>query len=226
MDDQNQTPIPQNSVPQVPPTPPDTTPTVVASPIIQPNATFPAAQPVINNQVAQDTQPISRSDFEREANKKAKGRKLFKIILTSIVAIVLIGVGGLLAKNLLSNLNTKTLTNGGYTYSFKFYKSAKLVTVQGVQSYNYSSGHVTAVANPTTQPLQTNCTGQVTEAFSVTVNGSGQPVCTGDNGTVQLFEVHFRAVNSNQYFLLLYPSQSSPSNATLKTIFSSIKVSQ
>jgi hypothetical protein len=194
MDNQNQKPIPQNPVPQAPPNTPTATPIVVAPSTIQPSEVYPEAQ---SQPAAQSTQPLSRSDFEREANKKDKGRKLLK-----------------------------TLTNGGYTYSFKFYKSAKLVTIQGVQSYSYS-GYVTAVVIPTTQPLQTSCSGQVTKAFSVTVNGSEQPVCTGNNGTVQVYAMHFRALNSNQYFLLLYPGQQSPpADSTLKTIFGSIKVSQ
>jgi hypothetical protein len=227
MDNQNQKPIPQSPVPQVPPNPPTATPIIVAPSTVQPSAVYTEAQSPTNNQpAAQSTQPLSRSDFEKEANKKDKGRKLLKISLASVVVIVVLGAGGFFAKTLLSDLNTKTLTNGGYTYSFKFYKSAKLVTIQGVQSYSYS-GNVTAVVNPTTQPLQTSCSGQETEAFSVTVNGSEQPVCTGNNGTVQVYAMHFRALNSNQYFLLLYPGQQSPpADSTLKTIFGSIKVSQ
>src|SRR4051812_17511079 len=51
------------------------------------------------------------------------GTLVKKVVILGVVLLVL-GGGFLLIKNSLTGLSTKTLTNSGYTYTFKFNKSA------------------------------------------------------------------------------------------------------
>jgi hypothetical protein len=194
-------------------------------PVVQPQPSIPLNS---DNQV-----PVGLSASQLGLNSPindsfGRGRFLKKAIIIIIVLIV-IALGGLFFKSTLTGLGTKTLSNGGYTYTFKFYKSANLVQLSGgSNAYKYLDHSIAGVL-PSNSPSLTNCSqigASWTQAFTVNVYGVNGPVCT-PNSLNEVFSFYFTALNHNQLFTVTYNGpQTSSVYPTLQTIFGSIKVSQ
>ena len=130
----------------------------------------------------------------------------------------------------LSNLKTETVKNGDFTYSFKFYKAAVATQTGGENTYKYSDKSI-ADPQPTNEKLVSNCSqlgAKWNQAFIIELDDTQRPVCTYVTSDVQAYDMIFPALNNNHLFLITtYNSpETASSDATLKTIFESIKVSQ
>ncbi len=169
--------------------------------------------------------------FQLEWRKYVK-----KALITIGVVIVLIG-GFTLLKNFISGTSTKTLSNGGYTYTFLFNRFSRSISTNGVNGFTTNNNFsvsatpvniavplVCSELNYNWHPVFTSVGTNWQEAFSVKLYGSTHPVCTPDN---KLYQVLFAAINSNHLFVVDYGSpQNSSVYPRLQSIFQSIKVSK
>ena len=149
---------------------------------------------------------------------------LIKGAIVLIILFVLIGVG-LYVHSYFTGMSTKTISNGGYTYSFTFYNAASKVTLSdGSSAYKYQ-GKVASVKPFNAYPIS-NCSQIGTEwhlAFNVSLNANQLPVCTPND---QSFEMIFNAANHNQGFVIVCNSvQTAVNYPLLKSFFSSVTVS-
>lgn len=152
------------------------------------------------------------------------GTYIKMVLIILAVLAVLIG-GFIFAKNFFFGMTTKTLSNGGYNYSFKFYRTASIVYPNGGEAYKYNDNIVAGV-----QPTNDNLAecyeigSGWTKAFTTQIDGSTRPACVVNS---QAFGVLFTALNHNHLFIVTYKTKQDTSvYPMLKTIFSSVKVSQ
>lgn len=122
---------------------------------------------------------------------------------------------------------TKRLTNGGYTYSFRFYKQSSLIQPKA-NSYAYKYlNDVIAGVQPSASPALNNCSqigSQWQEAFSVEVNKKEYKVCSP---SPNLYSMYFSALNQNHLFTVTFrQNQTVTVYTTLKDIFGSVQVSK
>lgn len=148
-----------------------------------------------------------------------------RIILPLVIVLILVGVY-LFLKTFALGLGTKTLTNGGTTYTFMFYKSGYKVRLSdGTFSYKYTDKAIVTI-EPSSDRVITSCSeygnGQWQTILTDTFNGVQYPVCTLDDKT---YIMEFSDLNQHNLFLLTYTSpQTSKNDTTIKTIFSSVKL--
>ena len=154
-------------------------------------------------------------------------KKLFVpgVFLIGIIIIVMFFLGRANSTALV----TKTLTNGNFHYSFKFYQSAELVKLSnGSFSYKFKND-IVAGPMPTSDQIPSSCSSigsGWSQAFTVIINGENLPVCQAGTSN-QDFSMIFTAQNSNHIFAIAYRSpQSSTIYPTLVKIFSSVTVSK
>lgn len=165
---------------------------------------------------------------------KSRGRalpqkKIIKIAAGAVGAAIVIALAVFIASHL-SSLKTETVKNGNFTYSFKFYKSAVSTQTGGENTYKYSDRSI-ADPQPTNEKLVSSCSqlgAKWNQAFMIELADTQRPVCTYVTSNVQAYDMIFPALNSNHLFLVTtYNSpETASSDATLKTILESIKVSQ
>ncbi len=182
-----------------------------------PEATTPAEVPNI------EQAPVINAPLPGQAANKHNS--IAKLLLTILVAAGLAGAG-LLLIGLLSPMKTQSLTNGGYTYTFKFYKAASEVQAGNRNALKDDTRKVIAGGQPTTDRDLSSCSSVGSawrEAFRVTINGTDRPVCSEDNNRVYL--ANFEAFDHRHDFILTY-MEAQPDTTAAKTIFSSIHVSQ
>lgn len=151
---------------------------------------------------------------------------LKKVLGTVLIFILLLGGYGFL-EYMFTGMTPKTLSNGGYTYSFTFNKRASLVHLSdGSAAYKYSSSTIASV-KPTNDIEPVNCSeigAQWKEAFTVHVYGASRLVCTPNGFGYSMF---FTALHHEHLFSVVYSSQQSTSTyPKLESIFKSVKVSQ
>jgi hypothetical protein len=157
-------------------------------------------------------------------NKKAV---VVVVVLAFLIAITLLITIGIYS----SGLSNKTITNGGYTYSFKFYKLATSSKVNGMNGESYSTkrGLITAVAYPSAQKPLTNCSelgSQWTQATSVSINGSSYPICTNGSNAEEYATIFTQSGKQHQFSVDYPTAQDSSIYPKLQTIFGSITVKQ
>lgn len=147
-----------------------------------------------------------------------------------VVSTLLVVSGILYWKLYLSAMNTKSLSDGGYNYSFIFSKPAKLGTYSnGMRGYATDEDH-SAVIGPISG-LSELCGSQgdpYTLAFTVTVSGTTRPVCTAkDAQAEQMFMMTFTAQNEYHEFLVTYGyANDAKLYPKLKAIFESVSVTR
>lgn len=147
-----------------------------------------------------------------------------------LIAVLLV-VGGLLYwKFYMNGMAKKSLSVGGYTYSFNFVRSASAAqNSNGMRGYQTDYDHI-AVVGPVTSTSQL-CTGsssQYTLAFTVQVYGNTRPVCKSqDSQGNQIYALSFASQNHFHEFMITY-GNTPDANAypKLKSIFESITVSK
>lgn len=184
------------------------------------------SNPVTNGQM-----PIGISASQMGLNVPSiqiEWRKYIKRALITIAVLVVLVGGFTFVKDFITGFDTKTVTNGGYTYSFMFYRFSHLVTVNGVQIYKINNSSNVS-AGPTNESVTTFCAqlnryNALQQAFTVQLYGSTRPVCEYQN---TLFVMIFTALHENHIVAVTY---SKPQNSSvypkLQTIFGSVKVSK
>lgn len=148
-----------------------------------------------------------------------------KVVLGLAALLILLGIVGLI-NSLSSSVVTKTLTNGGYSYSLKLNKASKTTQlIDGSSAYEY--GHVTYDVKPSTAPNVTQCAqigSNWKQILVVKLNGANHPVCSPNNSS---YDMYFPANGKMHLFSITYtgtpPTTADPG---LKAIFSSVRVSQ
>lgn len=205
-------------------------PTVVSSEPIQPSqpvasqSAYPQPSVPADGQM-QSGMSASQLGLNTTHNSFEWGGLVKKAVIIGVILVV-VGGGFLFIKSSLTGLSTKTLTNGGYSYTFQFKKSASEVQLSdGSTAYKYLNSEIAGV-KPTNDPALTSCSqmgSQWTQAFIVQIAGSQHPVCTPNNQTYSLF---FTAQNHNHLFAVTFSSQqTSAAYPELQTIFGSVNVS-
>ena len=156
-------------------------------------------------------------------------------IIVGVILVVLVLVGGFFLwksqQPKTAVLTPQKLTNSGYTYHFKFNSGAIPLKLKDSDTnalkYNNEAVAVATLSQAAaTSPLLTKCS-QIaagwTQAFTVKVSGSSQPVCTSNND----YAVYFKSGGLRHIFSVTYTKkQAVPDTASLKSIFSSITVTQ
>jgi hypothetical protein len=167
----------------------------------------------------------SQLGLDTAGAKYDKLNVLKKAMGTILILILLLGGYGLL-EYMFTGMATKTLSNGGYTYSFTFNKRAGLVHLNdGSAAYKYSSSIIASI-KPTNDVTPVSCSeigAQWKQAFTVQVYGATRLVCTPNDAGYSMF---FTALNHNHLFSVVYSKQQPTSvYSKLKTVFGSVKVS-
>ena len=204
--------------PQIAPSQAANQPLTPLKPILNQPPLGPPAAPVDHLAMAE---PVT-------AVRKRGRRKYLKPITYGLALLILIAAGYLFISSTVNNsLTTKTLSDGGFSYSFSFYKAAMLVHFSdGTYAYKFKDSVIAGV-KPTNDNLVTNCSeigNQWQTAFTVQVYGATRVVCTNNNTD---YSMMFKALGHNQLFSVVYYSkQSSSLNSKLQTILSSVKVNQ
>ena len=162
-----------------------------------------------------------------------KRRYNWSIITRNVFFLVsaLLIIGGFLYwKYYLNSVDTKVLSDGGYSYSFTFSRPAKYGTYSnGMRGYATDEDHSAVVGPASGLPQLCGLNGDpYTVAFTVKVYGSMRPVCTAqDSQDEQVYMLSFIAQNEYHEFTVTYGySQDVNVYPKLKMIFESIKVSK
>ena|ERR1039458_1615138 len=196
----------------------------------------PVPQPVPQNVYLQPQTGMSQSEIKATAakeNKKKLFKKLLFILPVSLILVAAIVAGLIFAKNtVFSRFDTVSYNSKGYTYTFKWWKQGNIATLQGVQFYGYKTSAFTATLNALPfSNKYSSCTqipnSPYPQVFTVKMNGTTDPVCT--NQTDAQYFMVFSALNRIHIVSIVFtppPTQPTSVYPALKTIFSSIKVSQ
>lgn len=144
---------------------------------------------------------------------------------------VFLVVGGLLYwKFYMNGMATKSLTVGGYTYSFNFVRSASATqNSNGMRGYQTDYDHIAVVGPETsTSQLCDGSSSQYTLAFTVRVYGNTLPVCKSqDSQGNQIYSLSFASQNHFHEFMVTYGNTPDANTyPKLKSIFESISVSK
>jgi hypothetical protein len=213
---------------------------IVVSQIEQPAAMRSEQQvsaPVITNSSSgEDKFPVgmSASQIGLDVQKNRKRIYWRMSIRNGIypLAMLIVVFGGLLFWRHFSDMATKTLSIGGYTYSFSFFRDATYEQVNGSGFQGYTvNGNIAATVRPQSTNLVPFCSemgDQYTEAFTVQVYGTTRPVCTAQNNLgTQVYYLGFTALNKNHGFAITYnKSQNAKVYPKLKSIFESVRVTK
>ena len=188
------------------------------------------AQPVDTPQVvaAPATTPTRPSILVRFRKNLAWTKHLEAIIVPAMVIAVLgFGVFWVTQK---MGTDTKSLTIGGFTYSFQYAKAASVV-----QSSNGMSGYQTDLTHSVmvgpVNNLSELCAApdpRYSLAFTVQINGDTRPVCKSqDSQGDQEYALSFAAQNHFHEVIVTDGTASyANDNQKLQSIFESIKVSK
>lgn len=177
-----------------------------------------------------DPMPIGMSASELGLDSLHKSYNWQKFVKNAVIILFVVAVlagGYVLLKGLFSGMATKTLSNGGYTYTFTYYKSAKQVTLDNGSKALKDSSSTVVTVGPTTvnpPPVCTDITYKMRQISTVTIGGTSYLVCAQNNTDFTMF---FTAQNHNHMMTLAYSKQqNSATLPKIENIFSSIKVSQ
>jgi hypothetical protein len=147
-----------------------------------------------------------------------------------ITSALLIICGLLYWKFYLNAMNTKSLSDGGYNYSFTFSRPAKFgMYSNGMRGYATDQDHSAVVGPISGLPSLCGLRGDpYTLAFTVHVYGATRPVCTAqDSQDEQMFMLSFIAQNQYHELLVTYGyTNDAKIYPKLKTIFESITVTK
>lgn len=224
---------PNISEPELPNNLPDSnqSPIVISPPTnpSQPTIDIPQISPKPQSNIG-----ITGSQIAEEANKDNKKKLIFKIIFIVIGLILLAGVilTAIIIISGSSKLTSVSLTNGNYKYTFKYYRGATLIEPeQGSFGYKYLNLS-TVTINPAKESSPANCNeigNAWSNAFTVSLNGSQELVCTGITHNIQIFGMWFNSLNQNHFMFISYninDKQNQSNYPTLKQIFDSVQVIQ
>lgn len=156
--------------------------------------------------------------------------RTYVIDFVYLATVLLVASGFLYWKFYMNGMATKSLTVGGYTYSFDYVRSASATqNSNGMRGYTTDFDH-SALIGPVAI-LSQQCTGsssQYTIAFTVHVYGDTRPVCKSqDSQGNQIYTLSFASQNRFHEFMVT-DGNTANTNAypKLKTIFGSVTVSQ
>lgn len=167
----------------------------------------------------------SLSIIKNLADWPVVARNTFFLVSTLLI------IGGLLYwKFYLNAMNTKSLTEGGYVYSFIFSRPAKFVqSSNGMRGYATDADHSAVIGSISGLPDLCGSRGDpYTLAFEVEVYGVVRPVCTTqDSNDEEIYMMSFQYHNHYHEFMVTYGySQDAKAYPKLRTIFESITVSK
>ncbi len=228
-----------NDPPSAPPTaiPPTQQPAVQLNTPTPPAVAEPVPLPSPSNIYPQPQTNLSRSEAEMAAATEGKKKRKEKILLFTPILLIVLGLiataVALYMHGTFSKLTTVSVTNRGYTYSFKYYKKATLEN-SSLEGYKYLN-EADFFVEPYNGNVPSNCSmiaKSYYQAFTVNINGISVPVCTGplQNNNPQISQVFimlFNAFNHSNIAVAGFKKsdRQMPSDyPTLKAIFSSIKV--
>ena len=145
-------------------------------------------------------------------------------------ATILLLVGGFLYwKFYLNGMVVKTVSAGGYSYSFTFYRAATFVqNSNGMRGYRIDDGHSAMVGPVSGLPQLCGLKGSpYALAFTVHLYGADRLVCTTqDSHDDQIYMVNFATQGGYHEFVVTYGyTRNINDYPKLKTIFESITVS-
>lgn len=147
-----------------------------------------------------------------------------------IITIALLVGGFLYWKFYINGLVTKSLSVGGYTYSFNFTRSAKYVQYgNGMRGYQLDSNHSALVGPVSGLPQLCGLKGSpYATAFTVQVYSQTHLVCTArDSHDNQIYTLSFAYQGAYHEFQVTYGYAQNPKDyPQLIKIFESITVSQ
>lgn len=147
-----------------------------------------------------------------------------------VVSALLLIAGFLYWKFYLNGMNTKSLSDGGYSYSFTFSRPAKIKQFSnGMRGYTTDADHSAIVGPISGLPELCGLKGDpYSLAFKVNVYGATRSVCTTQDGQDrQIYMLSFQAQHQYHEFMVTYGYSQDPNiYPKLQTIFESIEVSK
>jgi len=154
------------------------------------------------------------------------GRRLRRSLVAGIalMAVLALAFGVWIAATHTKPLHEFSLNNGAYTYNFLFYKSSETVNLVGGAGLK-SGSKAFVIAKPTSDEVTNDCNKvgkKWKQAFTVSVEGTGRPVCSIDDN---VFLVMFTHGKAKHLFEITYTSPQAASTADVRQIMQSIKVS-
>ena len=170
---------------------------------------------------------VSASQMGIDQRVKAREwRNYIKPALITLAILMVVFGGYLFVRGYFSSMTTKTVTNHGFTYTFKYYRNASKVTL-GAGGSGYQHGG-TILGVDTTDLNSPSVCGEIdlqtTQAFTAQLQGVTHDVCVKDG---RVFSMFFRELNQNHVFVITYSKPQDQSvYPTIKSIISSVKVSQ
>jgi hypothetical protein len=130
----------------------------------------------------------------------------------------------------INGMVAKSVTVGGYSYSFSFPRSAKFTQFgNGMRGYTIDNDHSALVGPVSGLPQLCAVPGSpYATAFKVQLAGAILPVCTTqDSQEDQIYTLNFTAQNQYHEFMVTYGYSQNPKDyPKLKSIFESITVSK
>ncbi len=147
------------------------------------------------------------------------------LLMVGIPLLILLSVtfGSWLVVQSVSLFRTKHLTNGAYTYSFSFYKSAETVNLDQGVGLQYGT-HAWVIAKPTTDEVVNDCAsvaGKWQNAFTARVEGAERPVCTDGSTT---FFVTFYHGTARHLFEITYSDKKDVNQDYVRKFIESLRV--
>lgn len=185
--------------------------------------------PMGENSTQKVTEPGSvetKPQQTKVVNPKKSFRKLLKPLLI-VCLIIVIGMAVWFAIQYFTQWPYKTLTTNGTTYSFRFSKSAKPVTIENDEYMQGEELNSSNIINVTFQksPAPTDCSTLETlkKEFDVTVKGTTYPVCSTDYKQLRISRFQ---IDDTWYVATIFPEDNTtaPDQATVQKIISSVKV--
>jgi hypothetical protein len=171
-------------------------------------------------------QPQPNQVDQNPPTTKGLGKRVGVVVA---IAIVLIGGALLFKSSLLSNsYQTYKLSNGGNSYTFKFFKNASTINSEGLKEFKAldPSSKNTVIVSAYGAPVNESCSKEysfISVDFQVTIQGKPYNVCSDSkNNTLFLNFEH----NQTWSQMILYSNDGSStlSNSSAKTIMDSVTV--
>lgn len=194
-----------------------------------------------DTRIAEPVQPVATADeptpeavtpkrsFAESARKYLAWTKYLKFVVVP-AAIALVIAAGVYWMTQKVGMETRSLTIGGFSYSFTYNKSATAVlNSNGMSGFQTDVGH-SAMVGPVNNmsELCASPDPKYSLAFTVQINGDTRPVCKSQDAQGnQEYAVSFAANNHFHEFVVTDGNTPTATDSQkLQTIFSSIKVTK
>lgn len=160
--------------------------------------------------------------LDQATQRQVMRKRLFKFV-AAFALLFVVAIGVVLYDKSLSTLTAKTLTNGNYTYTLSFYRSAKEIRLESSNALKYGDT-VIAQIRPTKDTYLSNCS-QIGSAWqkvsSVNIGGNDRPICSANS---QAYYTNFEKDGKRHLIILTYLDDQVDKLETIEAIVRSVRM--